>query len=256
MRISSVNLRSLGTSSATAINSLSRLTLPLKNISAPILGVLLAKWFWILFAPLTLYTAQIPDRTGSFEAAGIFGNATSFETTVTGVAPSNIELMGLFAPSNGKQGFAVFKLDDNRQTGVAVGQEIITGTELKEVNSDYVVIEHAGVKQRINLDNNLSDPEKYGIQPVSGATGKAAQSNFAGLSEAKSLINQAAQSQNKNTGYTANNAEMARSKAPIANTPNNNKQVKMESLDNKSSTPPENAETFVIKSEAFKSQSK
>jgi len=138
-----------------------------RGLSALILGVLLAKWFWIFFSPQAVFTSAIPERTTSLEVDRLFGVMQLADTANHGVALPNVQLLGVFAASAGKPGFAILKIDEKRQTGVVEGEEVSPGTRLAEVHADYVVLERAGLKQRVNLENKyagasskFSSPEK------------------------------------------------------------------------------------------------
>jgi general secretion pathway protein C len=169
-----INRSSIGTIAEAAFASMARLFnfLPLswRGVSALILGVLLAKWFWILFAPQTSFTAALPQRAAGMETGQLFGVTSSNETTANGVALPNVQLLGVFAASEGKRGFAVLKLDDRSQTGVAEGEEVATGTRLVAVHADHVVLERAGVRQRVNLENKYaSSPHGITLQGMNKA---------------------------------------------------------------------------------------
>lgn len=160
---------SIGTIAEAALASLSRLFkyLPLswRGASALILGVLLAKWFWILLAPQTTFTATLPERAAGVEAGQLFGVTASNDVTAQGVALPNVQLLGVFAASSGKKGFAILKLDDKSQTGVAEGEEVATGTRLIAVHADHVILERAGVQQRVNLENQYANSPHAAILP-------------------------------------------------------------------------------------------
>ena len=151
-----ISWSSIGTIAEVVLTSLSRLSiyLPLswRGLSALILGVLLAKWWWVLFAPHATFTTAIPERASTMEAGQLFGVTVADEVKAQGVALPNVQLLGIFAASAGKKGFAILKLDDKRQTGVAEGEEVASGTRLVAVNNDHVLLERAGVQQRINLE--------------------------------------------------------------------------------------------------------
>lgn len=173
MRMLRMNGRSIGTITDTVLTALSRLAFywpfSWRGVSALILGVLLAKWFWILFAPHATFTAAVPERPAGVEAGRLFGVAVSTEMATQGVALPNAQLLGVFAASGGKTGFAVLKLDDARQMGVAEGEEVTPGTRLVAVHADHVLLERAGIKQRINLDNISPGATNQGIQIVHDA---------------------------------------------------------------------------------------
>jgi type II secretory pathway component PulC len=78
-------------------------------------------------------------------------------------------LLGVFTASANRPGFAILKLDDKRQKGVGEGEEVAAGTKLVAVYADYVLLERAGVQQRVNLENKYADSTNKGIQPASGA---------------------------------------------------------------------------------------
>lgn len=139
-----------------------------RGLSALILGVLLANWFWVLFAPHATFTAAVPERPAGLEAGRLFGVVQSSDPASQGIALPNVQLLGVFAASAGKTGFAVLKLDDKRQVGVAEGEEVASGTRLVEVHADYVLLEHAGVQQKVNLENKYAGSSNKGTQPASG----------------------------------------------------------------------------------------
>ena len=147
----------IGTSAETVLTRLSRLFLYLpfswRGLSALILGILLANWFWILFAPHTTFTSIMPERAASVEAGRLFGVTSSNETAIQGVALPNVQLLGVFAATGGKPSFAILKLDNNRQKGVAEGEEVSSGTKLIVVHADHVLLERAGVQQRVDLES-------------------------------------------------------------------------------------------------------
>jgi type II secretory pathway component PulC len=152
MRMLRVNWGTIGTIGESAIASLSRLPFTWRGLGALILGVLLAKWFWILFAPHATFTAAMPERSAGLEAGSLFGVVAESVQTAEGVALPNVQLLGVFAASTGKKGFAVLKFD-NRQKGVAEGEEVSAGTRLVAVHADYVLLERGGAQQRVNLEN-------------------------------------------------------------------------------------------------------
>ena len=161
-----ISWSSIGTMAAAALTNLSRLSiyLPLswRGLSALILGVLLAKWWWILFSPHATYTAAMPERASAAEAGLLFGVTAANDMTAQGVALPNVRLLGIFAASAGKKGFAILKLDDKRQTGVAEGEEVASGTRLLAVHDDHVLLERAGVQQRVNLETKGTGIENTG----------------------------------------------------------------------------------------------
>lgn len=136
--------------------SLLRLSLPWRGVGALVLGVLLAKWSWVLFAPHAAATAVVPEHVATVEAGRLFGLAVSGVSSAEGVALPNVRLVGVFAAKTGRPGFAVLKLDDKQQAGVAVGESVAPGTKLLEVHADYVLLERGGVQQRVNLEGKAA----------------------------------------------------------------------------------------------------
>lgn len=135
---------------------LARSPLSWRGLGALVLGVLLAKWSWILLAPDAMAIAAVTERGAAVEAGRLFGRGTPGAASVEGAALSNARLVGVFAASAGKPGFAVLKLDDNRQIGVAVGGSVVPGTKLLEVHPGYVLLDRAGVQQRVNLEGRAA----------------------------------------------------------------------------------------------------
>jgi hypothetical protein len=144
-----------------------------RSISAIILGFLLAKWIWLLFAPAPVYTAALPERSAGTEAGQLFGIVVNTENTTQGVALPNVQLLGVFAASNYRTGFAILKID-NAQKGVAEGEEVSPGTRLLSVRTDHVLLERGGVQQRVNLENkyqgkSIGRPVTEPSQPAKSA---------------------------------------------------------------------------------------
>ena len=162
---------SFGAATDTFLVSLSRISfywpLSWRSLSAIILAVLLANWTWILFAPQATFTSAFPDRAAEIEAGQLFGVGTTNEVATPGVALPNVQLLGVFASSANKTGFAVLKLDSNRQLGVAEGEEVAPGTILMAVNADHILLERAGIQQRVNLEDKYAGSNKNVI-PANG----------------------------------------------------------------------------------------
>jgi hypothetical protein len=124
-------------------------------LGALVLGVVFARWSWILFAPHAAAVAVVPEHGATLDAGHLFGVAVSSVSSSgasEGAGSSNIRLVGVFAGRAGQSGFAVLKLDDKRQVGIVVGENVIPGTKLLEAHPDYVILGHAGVQQRVNLE--------------------------------------------------------------------------------------------------------
>ncbi|BBJ00425.1 hypothetical protein FGKAn22_21170 [Ferrigenium kumadai] len=145
---------------------LARLSLPWHGLGALALGVLLARWSWVLFAPHATATAMVPEYAIAAESGQLFGVAASAVSPVAGLALPDVRLIGVFAARVGQPGFAVLKLDDKQQVGVAVGGGVVPGTKLMEVHPDYVLLERAGVQQRVNLEGKSAGAAGAGVVPA------------------------------------------------------------------------------------------
>jgi len=125
-------------------------------IGALVIGLMLARWTWILFSPQTLSVLPAKNEGVSDATSGLFGVASQADqnqpATAAVIMPS-VRLVGVFS---GNHGFAVLKLDDKRQLGVAIGEEIVNGTKLVEVAADHVLIESAGKRQRVDLESKAA----------------------------------------------------------------------------------------------------
>lgn len=164
MRIGSSLFGSISeTAGAKAQAVFSRLPFSWHAFGAVVIGALLAKWTWVLFAPHTLAVLPPKPETAVEASAALFGVAASGAAAATvGAAVSNVRLLGVFS---GKQGFAVFKLDEKSQHGVALGEEVSPGNKLVEVADDHVLIEHNGARQRVNLENKFADSKGLVVEP-------------------------------------------------------------------------------------------
>jgi type II secretory pathway component PulC len=133
------------------VTALSRLPLSWRGVGALIVGALLARWTWILFAPNTLSVFPSQSNAGGKVTEALFGVPESGGgvNSNANAKLGNVQLVGIFT---GKHGFAVLKLDEKSQRGFALGDEVIKGTKLVAVNADYVLLEHDGVTQKLNLE--------------------------------------------------------------------------------------------------------
>lgn len=130
---------------------LAQTAVPLLTLaSVALLGVVLAYWTWVWFAP----PAELRARPAPFQgsgvapAGGIFGVAQRKPTTAvpTGIA---IRLLGVVAASGGQPGYAVVQLDAKRILAVLEGDEVDPGVRLAEVHPDHVILERGGARERL-----------------------------------------------------------------------------------------------------------
>jgi hypothetical protein len=184
MRFFGINRGSAGTAVDAMAGFLSRLTrywpISWRSLSAIVLGALLARWVWILFAPLATYTSAIPEHSAGIEAGQLFGEVASTDTSSVGVAIPNVQLLGVFTASPGRPGFAILKLD-SKQVGVAQGAEVVPGTKLVEVHADHVLLDRAGLQQRVDLENKYANSTgiKENVKPNGSASTETPQANIA-----------------------------------------------------------------------------
>ncbi len=192
MRLLRLTRGSFGTAGDAILSSLSRLffywPLSWRSLSAIVLGILLAKWLWILFAPHAIFTSAIPERAAGVEAGQLFGAVAIIQVVTQVVALPNVQLLGIFSASAGRPGFAILKIDNNRQKGLAVGEELAPGTKLVAVNADHVLLERAGVQQKVNLEKKYAGIYKKGELPQLDATHNNLQKNSTKVDAVKQLI--------------------------------------------------------------------
>ncbi len=147
---------------------LARLQFSWSSIAAIVLGALLAKWAWALFAPPDVAMVYAAERGSSVAAENLFGIAATPAGNAQLAAVQNIRLVGVFA---GTPGFAIFELH-GKQLAVPLGAEVAQGATLAEIAADHVIIKGVGLSQRVDLARrgaahgaNTGEPAA-GIAPV------------------------------------------------------------------------------------------
>lgn len=119
-----------------------------------VLGWQLAWWTWHFIAP-SLKTTSLAD-TGNRAvplALGrkLFGDAGPTATISASSPQTGIRLKGVFAVDGKTLSGAVLNIGARDQY-VRQGQELSPGVTLAEVRADYVVLNRAGVRERIDMD--------------------------------------------------------------------------------------------------------
>lgn len=117
-----------------------------------LLGFVLAYWTWEWMAPKqelsVVAKMDIPAATPAADA--LFGTAGN-----GGPAPAQssgaIKLLGVAAASGKQPGHAVLQADGKRVLAVREGEEVSPGLNLAEVRADHVVLERAGVREKLVL---------------------------------------------------------------------------------------------------------
>lgn len=128
-----------------------------RSVSALVLGVVLAKWFWIFLAPQTTFTASSALTSSSQDEGRLFGIVQTAGPASPSSSLPNIQLIGVFTASTGRRGFAIMKIDTKSQLGVAEGEDAAPGTKLVKVHADHVILERAGMKHRVDMINKPAD---------------------------------------------------------------------------------------------------
>jgi len=82
---------------------------------------------------------------------------------------ANIKLIGVFAHRT--KGFAVMLVDE-KQVGVALGEEVRPGIRLAETHADHVVLEQGGARRRVDMTGTAA-PTGVSGPPPAGAAGSA-----------------------------------------------------------------------------------
>lgn len=120
-----------------------------------LLGVVLAYWTWVWFAPRAEPRAEAAaGESGNLATATrVFGRV---ERTKSSAAPTGlaIKLLGVVAASGGRRGYAVVQLDAKQILAVHEGEDFAPGVRLAEVHPEHVILERGGVLE------TLAWPEK------------------------------------------------------------------------------------------------
>ena len=115
-----------------------------------LLGLVLAYWTWVWFAPVPGSRAPAAaDTVGRVtSASGLFGSAQRSQNNAvpTGIA---IRLLGVVAAVAGKHGYAVIELDTREILAVREGDDIVPGVRLAEVHADHVILERNGTHETL-----------------------------------------------------------------------------------------------------------
>jgi hypothetical protein len=143
---------------------LMQLSWPWRGLGAAVLGALLARWGWILFAPHATVVAIAPGHTPA-ASRQLFGVAASAVAAAQVAALPNVKLLGVYT---GSHGFALVTLDGKHQVGFGLGEELAPGTRLVEISADAIMLEHAGAKQRVELEGLASGLASAKAMAVSG----------------------------------------------------------------------------------------
>ena len=124
-----------------------------------LLGLVLAYWTWVWFAPRAEPPLQAaPVQSGGVvSASAIFGKVQRSQNTAapTGIA---IRLLGVVAASGGRRGYAVVQLEAKEILAVRDGADIAPGIRLAEVHPDHVVLERGGIRETLAWPQKRATP--------------------------------------------------------------------------------------------------
>ena len=116
-----------------------------------LLCALAAKWSWVFWAPAPIPLPEVPDIPVAQAAQLIIADHLLTSKETSGQPPADLKLEGVFAAENGGQGVAIFQLS-GKSIMVPLKGQILPGMRVDEIDQDHVVLDHDGVKERLNLE--------------------------------------------------------------------------------------------------------
>ncbi len=120
-------------------------------------GLMLARWTWLFLAPDSVELPPKTEQANTMQLTTLL-DAHWFTPTsgrvVTAPPPVNFKLVGIYAPLNGRHGFAVFNLVNGKQRAVLLHQEITTGINLLAIGPNGVQVGEEGNLQTLSLESN------------------------------------------------------------------------------------------------------
>lgn len=125
-----------------------------------LLGVVLAYWTWVWFAPRPEPRAQpLADPVGRVASANLLFGAVQRNQNIAAPTGIAIKLLGVVAASGRRRGYAVVQLEARQILAVHEGEDIAPGIRLAEVHADHVILERNGTRE------TLTWPEKKTVVP-------------------------------------------------------------------------------------------
>lgn len=131
--------------------------------------VALAVWLLIqLFAPAPQVALAMPaqgsakyqiDQSPEARLMGV--------ETAGGLTPPSVNLLGIFANSEGK-GAAVMSIEGQPAQSKRVGDEVANGWTLEEVGPTFAVMRRSGQRHQVNLPILEADPNMLRRVPANG----------------------------------------------------------------------------------------
>lgn len=120
-------------------------------------GMLLARWFWLFFSPTSPPIPIKMEQSTSSQLTTILSANWFSQPKDTSIIAApvafNFKLVGIYAPSSNKQGFAIFKLEDGKQRAVLLHQEIIGGVKLQAIKPDEVEVGQEDNTRTVKLES-------------------------------------------------------------------------------------------------------
>lgn len=140
-------LTSAPVSPARNSEQMSRVDLIWRLVAIVIFATLIAKWTWVFIAPKDAALPSTAAWKKTSDTDHLFGDVPATGTSSSS-SLGNVQLVGVFAHPTA--GFAVLAVE-GKQVGVGLGELVLPGARLVETKADYVLIEHGGIKSRIDL---------------------------------------------------------------------------------------------------------
>jgi len=134
-----------------------------------LVAVGLTVWVLIkLFAPSPVVAPAIPSQASANYQADQSPEARLMGVeTAGGLTPPSVNLLGVFANSEGK-GAAVMSIEGQPAQSMRVGEEVANGWTLEEVGPTFAVMRRSGQRHQVNLPILEADPNLLRRVPVNG----------------------------------------------------------------------------------------
>ena len=134
-----------------------------------LLSVGLVVWVLIrLLAPAPEVAPAMPDQASAKYQIDQSPEARLMGVeTAGGLTPPSVNLVGVFANSEGK-GAAVMSIEGQPAQSKRVGEEVANGWTLEEVGPTFAVMRRSGQRHQVNLPILEADPNLLRRVPASG----------------------------------------------------------------------------------------
>jgi general secretion pathway protein C len=129
----------------------------------------LAVWVLIkLFAPSPVVAPAMPSQASANYQIDQSPEARLMGVeTAGGLTPPSVNLVGVFANSEGK-GAAVMSIEGQPAQSMRVGDEVANGWTLEEVGPTFAVMRRSGQRHQVNLPVLDADPNLLRRVPANG----------------------------------------------------------------------------------------